>query len=150
VVADGPVAAGLVPLLRVLVGGGTATAAVSSVLHLVAGVASGSGTGALGAVANAGFAAAGALGVARLVTGASTHRWAAAVAAWIGTGAMFAWGLWSTVLTMAGTAMAGADPITGPAALAGLLGGFALAVAGLVALVGAEQPARTVAGAARG
>jgi hypothetical protein len=145
VVTGGPVAAGLRPLLRVLVGGGTAAAAVSGVLLLVAGVATGSGTSVLGAVANAGFAAAGALGVARLATGAPTHRWAAAVAAWIGTGAMFAWGLWSAVLTMAGTAMAGPDPITGPAALAGLLGGFALAVAGLVALAGAERPAQVAA-----
>jgi hypothetical protein len=145
VVTGGPVAAGLVPLLRVLVGGGTAAAAVSGVLHLAAGVATGSGTGVLGAVANAGFAAAGAIGVARLATGAPTHRWAAAVAAWIGTGAMFAWGLWSAVLTMAGTAMAGPDPLTGPAALAGLLGGFALAVAGLVALAGAERPAQVAA-----
>ncbi len=145
VVAGGPVPAGLLPLLRVLVGGGTAAAAVSGVLYLVAGVAAGSGTGVLGAVANAGFAAAGALGVARLATAASPHRWAAAAAAWVGTGAMFAWGLWSAVLTMSGTAMKGADPLTGPAALAGLLGGFALAVAGLVALAGAERPAQVVA-----
>lgn len=137
-----PVALPLRPLLRVLIGGGAAMAAVSGVLHLVAGMAAGSGTAVLAAAANAGFAAAGAVGVAWLARAASMHRWAAAAGAWIGTGAMFAWGLWSAVLTMSGTAMAGPDPITGPAALAGLLGGFALAVAGLVALVGAEHPAQ--------
>jgi uncharacterized protein YpuA (DUF1002 family) len=66
---------------------------------------------------------------------------------------MFAWALWAAVLTMAGTAMAGPDPLTGPAALAGLLGGFTLAVAGLLALAGTgitepDQP-RTATSAAR-
>jgi hypothetical protein len=145
VAGRGQVAPPLRPLLRVLMGGGTAAAAVSAVLYLAAGIAGGSGTATLVAVANAGFTAAGAVGVARLARDRAAHRWAAAVAAWVGTGAMFAWGLWSAVLTMAGTAMAGPDPITGPAALAGLLGGFALAVAGLVTLAGAEHPAQVAA-----
>ncbi|MGI5129414.1 hypothetical protein ACQEVB_21585 [Pseudonocardia sp. CA-107938] len=136
----GTVAAPLRPLLRVLVGGGAAAAGLSGLLHVVAGIASGSGSAVLVDVANALFAAAGALGVARLAGGATEHRFASAVAGWVGTGAMFAWGLWSAVLTMAGTALAHPDPISGPAALAGLLGGFALAVAGLVALAGAQQP----------
>lgn len=139
VAAPAPIAAPLRSVLRVLTGGGAAAVAVSGALYLVSGFAAGSGTGALMSVASAAFAAAGAVGVARLVRGTADHRWATVVAAWIGTGTTFAWALWSTTLTMAGTVMGGADPIGGPAALTGLLGGFALAAAGLVALAGSAD-----------
>lgn len=136
VAAPAPVAGPLRSVLRVLVGGGTVAVTLSGVLYLMTGFASGSATGALMSVASAVFALAGAVGVARLVRGARTRRWATVGAAWIGTGTTFAWALWSTALTVSGTALGGPDPIGGPAALAGLLGGFALATAGLVALAG--------------
>lgn len=125
----------LVPLLRVITAGGTLMAALSAALHLVTGFTGGSVVSALVETANAGFAVAAVVGV-RLLAGATAQRWLAVALAWVGTGAMFAWGLWTVALTTAGTAMAAPDPVTGPAALTGLLGGFALAVAGLLALTG--------------
>lgn len=141
VAAPAAVPPGLWPLLRVLVGGGVAAAALSGALHLAGGLVSGSGDGVLMALAKAGFAAAGAVGVLHLARGPGGHRWTAAVAAWIGTGAMFAWGLWSAALTMADTALAAPDPIGGPADLAGLLAGLALATAALAALSGSTMDA---------
>ena len=128
----------LVPLLRVLAGGGIAMAALSALLRLADGF-SGGGFARAGSLAvqavMAGFAVAGALGVRGLV-GTTARRWAATAAAFAGSAAMFSWGLWSAVTTMAGTALGGAAPLAGTAALTGLLGGFALAVAGMLALVG--------------
>jgi hypothetical protein len=53
---------------------------------------------------------------------------------------MFSWGLWHSAMVMTGatvltgTATVAGAGLAGPAQLTGLLGGFALAVAGLLAL----------------
>ncbi|GAA1837840.1 hypothetical protein GCM10009836_15760 [Pseudonocardia ailaonensis] len=127
----GAVPAGFGPLARALAGGGTVLALVSAVLQLGSGI-SGGGAQILVGTVNAALAVAGAVGVVTLLRGGGR---AAAVAAWLGSGAMFSWGLYTTALTMGGTVMAaGTTPASGLAALTGLLAGFALAPAGLLAL----------------
>ncbi len=124
-----------VPLLRVVAGGGVVLAALSAGLHLLNGALSGGAIAAGVETINAGLAVVGAAGVLALVRGTARRRWLAATAAWIGSAAMFSWGLWAAVATMGATALsAGGAPLAGLAGLTGLLGGFALAVAGLLAL----------------
>src|SRR5690606_19552480 len=125
----------VLPLLRVLTAGGVTMAAASAALHLVVGLSAGSAV-ALGVEAtSAALALAGACGVVALVRGRPAARWAAVAAAWTGSAAMFSWGLYTVVVRMAadgfsthGAAAAGTAQVTG------LLGGFALAVAGMLAL----------------
>lgn len=142
--APGVASRGLAPLLRVVATGGAVMAGLSGTLYLALGVASGSAAGVLVETVDAGLAAAGAVGVLALVRGAVGHRWLTTAAAWAGSAAMFSWGLWGAVTTMAGTALSAPDPLGGMANLTGLLGGFALAVAGLLALLGTgvAHPAR--------
>jgi hypothetical protein len=143
VTASTPPAAGLVPFLRVVTAGGCVMAAASALLHLVAGLASGSAV-ALGVESVSGaLAVAGAAGVVALVRARPTGRWAAVAAAWAGSAAMFAWGLYTVTVRMTTTALSGgSDPAAGAAQVTGLLGGFALAVAGMIALVGAGESRR--------
>lgn len=121
------------PLLPVIAGGGTVMAVLSAGLHLVSGATGGTLVGV--AVGNAAFALVGAAGVQVLVRGGRNHRLLAAAAAWTGSAAMFSWGLYIALLTMGANPLGGhGDPIVGMAQLTGLLGGFALAVAGLLSL----------------
>jgi hypothetical protein len=143
VTAVEPPAPGLVPFLRVVTAGGCVMAGASALLHLVVGLAAGSAV-ALGVEAvNAALAIAGAAGVAALVRTRPVSRWAAAAAAWTGSAAMFSWGLYTVTVGMTTTALgAGPDAAAGGAQLTGLLGGFALAVAGMLALVGGGETRR--------
>jgi hypothetical protein len=143
VTAVEPPAPGLVPFLRVVTAGGCVMAGASALLHLVVGLAAGSAV-ALGVEAvNAALAIAGAAGVAALVRTRPVPRWAAVAAAWTGSAAMFSWGLYTVTVGMTTTALgAGSDAAAGGAQLTGLLGGFALAVAGMLALVGAGETRR--------
>jgi hypothetical protein len=136
VTAGGPPARELAPLLRVIVAGGCAMAVAGACLHLLVGLTAGTAV-ALGVeVVNAALALAGAAGVVALVRGAAA-RWAPVVAAWTGSAAMFSWGLYTVVVEMATDMPAGGSAAAGTAQVTGLLGGFALAVAGMLALVGA-------------
>jgi hypothetical protein len=143
VTAVAPTFPPLVPLLRVITAGGCVMAVFSALLHLVVGLSAGSAL-ALGVeTVNAALALAGAAGVVALVRARPTARWAVAVAAWTGSAAMFSWGLYTVVVRMTTTAPAAADaPAAGTAQLTGLLGGFALAVAGMLALVGSGERRR--------
>jgi hypothetical protein len=55
---------------------------------------------------------------------------------------MFAWGLYTVVVRMAAGGFPTYGPAAGTAQVAGLLGGFALAVAGMLALVGTGESRR--------
>jgi len=132
----------LASLRRVVTGGGTVMALASAALHVavaVAGSADG-GAGTAMAAANATLALLGAGGVLALARGTSTRRWSALAAGWVGSATMFSWGLYAALLTMTGSLLGGSDPLSGLAQLTGLLGGFALAVAGLLTLCGAPRP----------
>jgi hypothetical protein len=144
VVAETPPAAGLVPFLRVVTAGGCVMAAASALLHLVVGLTAGSAV-ALGVEAvNSALAVAGAAGVVALVRTRPVPRWAAVAAAWTGSAAMFAWGLYTVTIGMTTSELGGGgtDAAAGAAQVTGLLGGFALAVAGMLALVGAGESRR--------
>jgi hypothetical protein len=133
---EGRVPGAVRPLGRALVGGGAVLGMLSAVLQLAAGLDAGGAQVLVGTV-NCGLAVAGVVGVAALVRGGATG---AAVAGWVGTGGMFAWGLYTTALTMGATVMAGQQtPVAGLAALTGLLGGFALAAGGMTALAGGQR-----------
>ncbi|MDQ4119575.1 MAG: hypothetical protein M3235_21835, partial [Actinomycetota bacterium] len=85
------------------------------------------------------FPLAGALGVVALTRGrvVGRTRTAAVVAAWSGSAAAFSGGLWTAVTTLGTTDLAAAgNPAGGLAMLCWLLAGFALAVAGLLAVSG--------------
>lgn len=113
--------------LTVIAGGGTVLALASAGLQIAVGGAVAVGVAALTVT--------GAVGVLTLVRTAG-HRWLAASAGWVGSAVMFSWGLYGTLLAATGALpAAGPDPVAGLAQLTGLLGGFALAVAGLLALV---------------
>jgi hypothetical protein len=57
---------------------------------------------------------------------------------------MFAWGLYTVTIGMTTSELGGGgtDAAAGAAQVTGLLGGFALAVAGMLALVGAGESRR--------
>lgn len=144
VTADAPPAAGLVPFLRVVTAGGCVMAGASALLHLVVGLTAGSAV-ALGVEAvNSVLAIVGAAGVVALVRTRPASRWAAVAAAWTGSAAMFAWGLYTVTIGMTTSELGGGgtDAAAGAAQVTGLLGGFALAVAGMLALVGAGESRR--------
>ncbi|MDN5933473.1 MAG: hypothetical protein L0I24_20810, partial [Pseudonocardia sp.] len=120
---------GPTPLLHVIAAGGTAMAVLSAGLQLA--------VGDVVPLVVGGLTTAGAVGVLALVRGATAHRWLAAAAAWVGSAVMFSWGLYGTLLAHTGALpVEGLDPVAGLAQLTGLLGGFSLAVAALLALVG--------------
>ncbi|MFC5993324.1 hypothetical protein ACFQE5_03745 [Pseudonocardia hispaniensis] len=134
-VEHGEVAAAQAPLARSLAGGGAVLAGLGASLHLLNGARSGEVIGMGVETIFAGLAVAGAVGVLALVRGPARRRRLATLAAWTGSAAMFSWELWTAVTTMGATALSAAGaPLMGMAQLAGLLGGFALAVAGLLAL----------------
>lgn len=147
--ADGPVAT----LLRACAGGGVATAVLGAVLALLGGVLAGGWVPVVGAAANAVFPLAGAVGVLALARGrvAGRARTAAVVAAWCGSAAAFSGGLWTAVTTLGTTDLAAAgNPAAGLAELCCLLAGFALAVAGLLAVSGPAPTTTSDARAATG
>jgi hypothetical protein len=128
------------PLLRVIVAGGCVMAVAGAALHLIVGLTAGSAV-ALGVEAvNAALALAGAAGVLALARPVS--RWAAVAAAWTGSAAMFSWGLYTVVVRMTTDMAAGGSAAAGTAQVTGLLGGFALAVAGMLTLVGIGESRR--------
>lgn len=129
-------APGVRPLLRVLTVGGVALAGLSAALQLAAGAGAADAAPFAVAAVYAALAVAGAIGVLALTRARTAHRWAATVAAWVGTAAMFSWGLYTAALVLGDTALGSVgSPAGGLAQLCGLLGGFALAVAGLLALL---------------
>jgi hypothetical protein len=131
-----PATRSLAPLLRVVTGGGVVMAGLSALLQAAVGLAEGEPAALTVQGVNAALAVAGAVGVLALVRGIAAHRWTAVAAAWIGSAAMFSWGLYSVVVAVAVSPLAGTSPLGGLAQLTGLLGGFALAVAGLLAVAG--------------
>jgi hypothetical protein len=136
----------VLPLLRVLTSGAAVMVLLAVTLDLTAAARSGGWDTAVSTVAKAALQILGVLGVTALAR--DTGRRTAAVAAgWTGSAALFSWGLWGTVNTVASTPLSAAGyPLTGLAGLAALLGGFALAVAGLLALAGTgvARPPATV------
>lgn len=123
-------------LLRVVAGGGVVTALLCAGLH----VALGGPIALFTAVA----AVAGVAGVLALVRGVPARPWLAAAAAWTGSAVLFSWGLYGVLLAVTNVLPgAGGDALAGLAQLTGLLGGFSLAVAGLLAVAG--QPSSTSA-----
>jgi hypothetical protein len=130
-----PPAAGLMPFLQVVTAGGCVMAAASALLHLVVGLTAGSAV-ALGVEAvNAALAIAGAAGVIALVRPRRVPRWAAVAAAWTGSAAMFSWGLYTVTIRMTTAVFGGGLDAAGG-------GGFALAVPGMLTLVGAGENRR--------
>ncbi len=129
-------------LQRVTAAGGATMAGVSALLHAVLVAQSGSLAGGVQETVSTVLAVAGATGVVALVRG-TEHRRLAVAAGWTGSAAMFAWGLWTLTTLLTASGLAAQDPVAGMAHLTGLLGGFALAVAGLLAL--APRPALTPA-----
>lgn len=125
------------PVLPVVLGGGIAMAVLSAGLQVGAGT-----LGAVGAV-HAVLALAGAGGVLALARG-TAHRWLAAAAGWTGSAVMFSWGLFYATITMTGVPLGVGSPLAGLAQLTGLLGGFALAVAGLLVITAAVPSALRV------
>jgi hypothetical protein len=146
--APGARARAVLPLLRVLAVGGSVVALLAVVLDLVAAARWGGWDTASSTAVKAALELIGVLGVTALAR--DTGRRAAAVAAgWIGSAVLFSWGLWGTVNTVGGTPLSAAgDPLSGLSGLCALLAGFALAVAGLVALAGTgvARPPATVKG----
>jgi hypothetical protein len=144
--APGARARAVLPLLRVLTVGGSVVALLAVVLELAAAARWGEWETASSAAVKAALELIGVLGVTALAR--DTVRRAAAVAAgWIGSAVLFSWGLWGTVNTVGGTPLSAAgDPPSGLSGLCALLGGFALAVAGLLALAGTgvARPPATV------
>jgi hypothetical protein len=125
--ADGPRGTGD-PVGALLTAGGTLTALGAAGLQVASGVAAG-GTAVVVQVGTAALGLGGAAGVVALTRG-SRAAWVRAVA-FTGTAALFSWGLWNTATAALLGANAGL-PALGQ--LAALLAGFALAVAGLLAV----------------
>ncbi|MBW0117612.1 hypothetical protein [Pseudonocardia abyssalis] len=132
-------ARGTSPLLPATATGGVVLAVLAGVLHVVLAVRIGVPAVAVQETVSALLAFLGAAGVVALVRG-SAHRVTAVVAAWTGSAALFAWGLWTTALVTTAAPLVTPDAVAGGAHLAGLLGGFALAVAGLLAVTAAPTP----------
>lgn len=135
-------ARGTSALLPVTATGGIVLAMLSGVLHVVLAVRTGVPAAAVQETVSALLALLGAAGVLGLVRG-SEHRVAAVVAAWTGSAALFAWGLWTTALVATAAPLVTPDAVAGAAHLTGLLGGFALAVAALLAVTPDAAPTRT-------
>ncbi len=117
------------PVVPVVAGGGAAAATLSAGLYVLVG-------GPI-ALVTAALTAAGAIGVLGLARGRRSWWWL--TAAWTGSAVMFAWGLYGIMLATTGALGGLVDPMTGLAQLTGLLGGFALAVAGLLVLIPAPR-----------
>jgi hypothetical protein len=137
-----PPSPALRPLLRVIVAGGCVMAAASACLHLLIGLTARVALTLGVQVADAALAVAGAAGVVALIRARPRSRWAAVAAAWTGSAAMFSWGLYTVVVRMVADGFTTYGPAAGAAQVAGLLGGFALAVAGMLALVGTGESRR--------
>jgi hypothetical protein len=143
VTVQAPPSAGLVPFLRVVAAGGSVMAAASALMHLVSGLTAGSAVGLGVETVNAALAIAGAAGVVALVRAHPVSRWAAVGAAWTGSATLFSWGFYTVTVRMTTTVLSsGFDAAAGAAQVTGLLGGFALAVAGMLTLVGGGESRR--------
>nr|WP_145983336.1 hypothetical protein [Pseudonocardia sp. AL041005-10] len=131
---SGPRPAGPAPELgRVLLGGGAVTGVLGAGLGVAYGALSGSVPLLVQSLVAAAVAVAGIGGAAALVRG--TGGPLAVLTAWTGSAVPFADGLWAAVTTMGGSPLSAAGaPAYGLGNLAGLLSGFALAVAALVAV----------------
>ena len=132
VLRPGPVPEPVRPLLRATAAGGALTAAGSVALHLVLAAGAGPVTGAVVDIVQAALVAAGIAGVLALAAGRPGP--VAVVAAWTGSAVPFAGGLWAVVSAVGIAGPGSAPALRGLADLAGLLGGFALAVAALLAV----------------
>lgn len=131
------------PLLRAVVGGGTVTAVLAAGLRVLGGALTGEPIALVPATVTAALTLAGAAAVLALAAGRSGT--ALVTTAWIGSAVAFADGLYATAITMGATELSAGDgsPAAGIAHVAGLLAGFALAVAGLLTVSGSARPART-------
>ncbi|MCO1656407.1 hypothetical protein [Pseudonocardia humida] len=128
------------PLLPLLAAGGAGTAVLAAGLHLATASTADDVATTLVHAPAAAFAVLGAAGVLALLSGPPAARAAAAVAAWTGSAVTFSWGLYHMALVVGVDAYRGGSGLPGAAHLTGLLAGFALAVAGLLALL--DQPRR--------
>jgi hypothetical protein len=144
--APGARSRAVLPLLRTLVGGGAVMVVATIVPALVETAAVGSGGQVLSEVVKALLEIAGLVGIVALVRDTSRRR-PAVVAGWVGSAVLFAWGMWGTAVTVTASPLGvGGHPLLGLSGLAGVLGGFALAVAGLLAAAGTgvARPPATV------
>ncbi|TQM14013.1 hypothetical protein [Pseudonocardia kunmingensis] len=142
VTASAPPAPPFLPLLRVIAVGGCVMAGASAAAHLGVGLTAGSAVTLGMQTVDAALAVAGAVGVVALVRARASRRWAATAAAWTGSAAMFSWGLYTVVVRLTADGFTELDAAGGVAQVTGLLGGFALAVAGMLALVGSGEGRR--------
>jgi hypothetical protein len=136
VTAAAPAAPPLQPLLRVITAGGCVMAGAGAVAHLGVGLTAGSAVTLGLQTVDAALAVTGAVGAVVLVRARPSGRWAAVAAAWTGSAAMFSWGLYTVVVRLTTDGFTQLSAADGAAQVTGLLGGFALAVAGMLALVG--------------
>ncbi len=144
--AVGSRARAILPLLRTLAGGGAVMVALSVALGLAETLPAADAPSVISELVKAALELAGLAGVLALVRDSARRRRAVA-AGWIGSAVLFSWGLWGTVVTVAETPLAiTGHPAAALSALTGLLGGFALAVAGLLAVAGTgvARPPATV------
>ncbi|BBG03033.1 MULTISPECIES: hypothetical protein [Pseudonocardia] len=132
-VTPSPVPEPVRALLRATAGGGAVFGTVSAALQLIDAAGSGSFTGVAVGVVHAGLAVTGVVAVLALAAGRAGPS--TVIAAWAGSSAPFAAGLWAAATAMTTTA-GGSGALLGLADLTGLLSGFALAVAALIAVSG--------------
>lgn len=132
------------PLLRAVVGGGVVTAVLAAGLRILGGVLTGEPLALVPAGVAAVLVLAGAAGVWRLAAGHSGT--ALVTTAWVGSAVAFTDGLYATAITMGATELSAgaASPAALLSHLVGLLSGFALAVAGLLAVSGSTAGTRPV------
>ncbi|MBC3191381.1 hypothetical protein H7X46_09940 [Pseudonocardia sp. C8] len=130
------------PLLRATAGGGAVTGVLAAGLQLLHTGLTGDPVALVAAVVPAALVLAGVTGVLLLARGRSGG--VVVTAAWTGSAVAFATGLYAVAVTMGATelSMGGSSPAAGLGHVCGLLAGFALAVAGLLAVSG-SAPGRT-------
>ncbi|ANY05056.1 hypothetical protein [Pseudonocardia sp. HH130630-07] len=138
VTGPGPVPVAARGLLRALSGGGAVTGVLAAGLHVLAGAPSGRAIDLVATGVTAILVLTGVAGTLRLTGGRSGP--VAVLGAWTGSAVAFAGGLYGVVVTMGATALGGAGSAAwGLAQVSSLLSGFALAVAGLLALAGSPS-----------
>lgn len=100
------------------------------------------------ALVQSGLAVAGVVGTRAVAAG--RRRPAGVAAAALGSGSLFAWGLYGTAMSVGGTVFAATTPLDGLCALVGMLAGLALGFAGLGSLARTCSPGGTGAAVHRG
>lgn len=135
------------PLLRAVAGGGAVTAVLAAGLRVLGGALTGEPIALVPAAVTAALVLAGAAGVLLLASGRPGT--AVVTTAWVGSAVAFADGLYATAITMGATDLAAGagSPAAGMAHVVGLLAGFALAVAGLLAVSGSATGTPAVSSA---